>query len=96
VIQQSIAAEKYKTTVSQPIKVGSPMPGDQLNEFIVHIPSVAELGADGDPFMLHIYAALAESRWYLSTRHIGLFGRFWRARHPPRYAAFNVVTQIPA
>jgi hypothetical protein len=70
------------------------MPGDQLNEFMVHIPSVAELGADGDPFMLHIYAALAESRWYLSTRRIALFGRFWRARHPPRYAALNQTSSL--
>jgi hypothetical protein len=28
-------------------------------------------------------------RWYLSTWRIAPFGRFWQARHPPRYAAFN-------
>jgi hypothetical protein len=31
VIQQPSEAKKYKTTVSQPMNVGSPMPGDQLN-----------------------------------------------------------------
>jgi hypothetical protein len=31
VIQQPSPAKKYKTTVSQPMNVGSPMPGDQLN-----------------------------------------------------------------
>jgi hypothetical protein len=28
-----------------------------------------------------------EERCYLSTWRIAPFGRFWQARHPPRYAA---------
>ena len=30
----------------------------------------------------------AEAACYLSTWRIAPFGRFWQARHPPRYAAF--------
>ena len=30
-----------------------------------------------------------EEQCYLSTWRIAPFGRFWQARHPPRYAAFN-------
>src|SRR4029077_9885489 len=30
-----------------------------------------------------------EEQWYLSAWRIAPFGRFWQARHPPRYAAFN-------
>jgi hypothetical protein len=36
-----------------------------------------------------IRRAPSRATWYLSTWRIAPFGRFWRARHPPRYAAFN-------
>ncbi len=43
---------------------------------------VTELGADTDPFLLHIYAALAEKERALISRHQGRPGRCqgsWRA-----------------
>jgi DNA invertase Pin-like site-specific DNA recombinase len=44
---------------------------------------VAELGRDADPFMLHLYAALAEKerRLISSARKLR-----WRQRRPPEHA----------
>ena len=73
--------------------ISNPSTWRQRNQLRRSAPEPARAGR------LHVQVRSEDRRWpqadgkeeqcYLSTWRIAPFGRFWQARHPPRYAAFN-------